>query len=187
MLLQHWQQRVGAWGGQAGDVHSGSSASPHGLSPNSGACYVGGVLLLLKQPVVAQQFAGPEQQQQVLQQLETVRAQFNAAINEGHRARTAARIESAAAAPVTSAAVLRRSGRSGPYTLQQLCDDLTSSPSPEAQQQLQLVTAWVQAICKGSGTYSNPLAPPAWLGRDPKLMLVQVCPWAVNGATSALP
>jgi hypothetical protein len=155
------------------------------LSPNTGACYVGGVLLLLKHPVVAQQFVGPEQQQQVLQQLETARAQFNAATNEVSRARTAARSELAAAAPATSAAVPRKSGRSGPYRLQQLCDDLTNSASPEAQQQLQLVTAWAQAICKGAGTYSNPLAP-TWLGRDPKLMLVQVCHQGVSGAGTAV-
>jgi hypothetical protein len=76
-------------------------------------------------------------------------------------------------------------GRSGPYRLQQLCDDLTTSPSPEAQQQLQLVEAWVQAIRKGAGTYCNPLAP-TWLGRDAKLMLVQVSPWGVSGAASAV-
>ena len=176
MLLQHWQQRFEAWGGQTGDFRSGSSASTPALHPNTGACYVGGMLLLLKQRAVAQQFAGPEQQQQVLQQLETARAQFNAcctAIKEVDRAQTAARTEAAAAAPAASAAVPRRGGRSGPYILQQLCDDLASSRSPEAQQQLQLVTAWVQAITgKSAGPYNSPLAP-VWLGRDPKLMLVR--------------
>jgi hypothetical protein len=206
MLLQHLQQRLQAWGEQADDVCSGSSVSSPALSPGSAVYYVQGLLFLLQQRVVAKQFAGPEQQQQqALQQLKTVLAEFEAARKElfkGHQA--AARVRAAAAAAAEAAAAEaavaaaeaaaaaaaaggpHRGGRSGPYRLQQLCDELKSSASPEAQQQLQLVTAWGQAICKGAGTYGNRLAPLAWLGRDPKLMLVQVCPWGVSGAASAV-
>jgi hypothetical protein len=175
VLLQHWQQRVEAWGGQAADARSGSSAGTPGLSPCSGFGYVRGVLLLLNQPIVAQQFAGPEQQQQVLQQLTTVSAEFQAEKKEFDKKRQIAEAaaEAEAEAAAAAARVSRMGRRSGPYRLHHLCDDLTTSPSPEAQQQLQLVAAWVQAITgKSAGPYNSPLAP-LWLGRDPKLMPVR--------------
>jgi hypothetical protein len=114
----------------------------------------------------------------------TAAAAAATARRELDRGRHAARVKATAAAAAAAGAP-RRGGRSGRYRLQQLCDDLTTSTNPKARQQLQLVVAWAQAICKGAGA-DNPLAPPAWLGRNPKLMLVQVGPWGVRGAVSAV-
>ena len=177
MLLQHWQQRVEAWGGQAGDARSGSSAGTPGLSPGCGVDYVKAMLLLLKQRLVVQQFAGPEQQQLVLEQLKAVLAEFDAAGKKADRERRIAdrerRLAQAEAAAETEAAAAAagvpcRVGRSRPYRVQQLCDDLTASPNPEAQQQLQLATAWAQAICKRPWPHV-----PHWVGQEPQSMLVR--------------
>jgi hypothetical protein len=213
-LLQHLQQGLDSSGGSSATTPavSSSSAQTRVLSPTAVHKSVSGLLVLLAQPVVAQQFSNPEQQQHALQLLTAAltgksAASTRAAKNTPRFAQAAPAATTAAAAGVpatvmsvdgriigpsnehgvtdstqveaataavtagasgvplckhrpvkqaqqasnTLQAAAAAAGSSGQgladkgFTLQQLCDSFDSSPGPEAQQQLQLVKAWVHA------------------------------------------